>query len=109
MGCFNSSTNNDLNKNVDKLLKEKHKEAEFKLLLLGTGGSGKSTFLKQLKVIHKGGFSTREIDKFRIILRNNALTNMRIICDRIEDIENDIENEDKYYIDQIMETDIDTE
>jgi len=35
-----------------------------KLLLLGAGESGKSTLLKQMKVLHKGGYSEAERNDF---------------------------------------------
>ncbi|KAJ3366571.1 hypothetical protein HDU91_001792 [Kappamyces sp. JEL0680] len=42
---------------------------EPKLLLLGSSDSGKSTLLKQLKILHGGGFGAKEkeLSKFRII------------------------------------------
>ena len=52
-----------INKEIDKQLKRDRYEAhkELKLLLLGTGESGKSTFIKQLRIIHGAGYS--EADK----------------------------------------------
>jgi len=47
-----------------------------KLLLLGTGDAGKSTFAKQMKVIHKDGFTKVELEKFVEILRDNCLAGM---------------------------------
>jgi len=47
-----------------------------KLLLLGTGDAGKSTFAKQMKVIHKDGFTKPELEKFVEILRDNCLAGM---------------------------------
>ena len=32
----------------------------YKILLLGTGESGKSTFMRNLRVVHGSGFSTKE-------------------------------------------------
>jgi len=48
-----------------------------KLLLLGTGDAGKSTFAKQMKVIHREGFTKPELEKFKDILRENCLQAMQ--------------------------------
>jgi len=51
-----------------------------KLLLLGTGDSGKSTFAKQMSLIHnKGGLSDQYIDTFIPTLRDNALSGMQYL------------------------------
>jgi GTPase SAR1 family protein len=52
-------------------------DSKVKLLLLGAGDSGKSTFVKQMKVIHKNGFSKGEVDKFVKVLQENCLTSMQ--------------------------------
>lgn len=44
----------------------------------GTGDAGKSTFAKQMKVIHKDGFSKQEIERFTDILRDNCLVAMQV-------------------------------
>jgi len=68
-------------KNIDVML---HKErrataSKVKLLLLGTGDSGKSTFVKQMKHIHKDGFSNSEVMKFSKVLQENCLISMQKI------------------------------
>lgn len=50
---------------------KKDSSKEFKLLLLGAGGSGKSTILKQMKIIHHQGFSPSELEEFRFIILEN--------------------------------------
>jgi len=47
-----------------------------RLLLLGTGDSGKSTFCKQMKVLYKDGFTKSELEKYADILRDNCLSGM---------------------------------
>jgi GTPase SAR1 family protein len=75
-------------KNIDEILRKERRAAEskVKLLLLGTGDSGKSTFVKQMKVIHKDGFSNAEVMKFFTVLRENCLISMQRIlqCDEVQ-------------------------
>eukprot|EP01125_Pyxidicula_operculata_P010625 TRINITY_DN34_c0_g2_i2.p1 TRINITY_DN34_c0_g2~~TRINITY_DN34_c0_g2_i2.p1 ORF type:complete len:349 (-),score=88.31 TRINITY_DN34_c0_g2_i2:335-1381(-) len=73
--------NQKRSKEIEEDLKRARKasESRVKLLLLGTGDSGKSTFVKQMKVIHKDGFSTAEVAKFQSVLQENCLTSMQRI------------------------------
>jgi len=73
-------------KNIEASLKKERRQDFIKLLLLGTGDSGKSTFVKQMKVIHKNGFSTQEIAKFQTVLRENCLNSMQRIlqCENVK-------------------------
>jgi len=48
-------------------------KSEIKLLLLGTGESGKSTFAKQMKIMHLDGFTPQEKDSYRAITHNNIV------------------------------------
>lgn len=38
----------------------------FKILILGTGESGKSTLVKQMKIIHNEGYTLDEMEQFRV-------------------------------------------
>ena len=55
--------------------------AEVKLLLLGAGESGKSTVLKQMKVIHEGGYSRAERLSFRFTIYSNILDSAQRLCE----------------------------
>lgn len=48
-----------INQEIEKQLRKDKRDArrELKLLLLGTGESGKSTFIKQMRIIHGNGYS----------------------------------------------------
>ncbi|KAJ1505803.1 hypothetical protein HMI54_015488 [Coelomomyces lativittatus] len=51
----------------------------FKLLLLGSGESGKSTFLKQVKLIHKISLTPQELEEITTNLKKNALQSIQIL------------------------------
>merc|ERR1712193_605788 len=79
-----------INAEIERQLRKDKRDArrELKLLLLGTGESGKSTFIKQMKIIHGEGYSedTRKLHD-RMIFQNvfqgiqalcSAMTNLKI-------------------------------
>lgn len=86
MGCCQSQEEKEkqkINENIENQLK-KDKLAlrnEVKMLLLGAGESGKSTILKQMKLIHDGGYSQEERDAYREIIFSNTVQSMRVIIE----------------------------
>ncbi|ORX62962.1 heterotrimeric G-protein alpha subunit, GPA1-like protein [Hesseltinella vesiculosa] len=57
---------------------------DIKLLLLGAGEAGKSTFLKQIRLIHEGTYSAEERQAFREIVVRNVLQCMLALLDAAE-------------------------
>jgi len=56
-------------------------QKQVRLLLLGPGESGKSTFFKQLKIIQEGNFSQVEREGFRPAVHGNVLSQMRLLVE----------------------------
>ncbi|KAI5840531.1 guanine nucleotide binding protein, alpha subunit [Morchella snyderi] len=71
---------------IEKLIRqdEKKMSKEVKLLLLGAGESGKSTILKQMKLIHASGFSKSDREDYRVIIFSNLLNSFKIILEAME-------------------------
>ncbi|CAO3634218.1 unnamed protein product [Cunninghamella blakesleeana] len=101
MGCCISTTNSYStehlrNEEIEEQLKiEKSAIKTIKLLLLGSGESGKSTFLKQVRLIHDGGFSKEERLAFRDIIVKNLLQSMITLLEAIDYLDlptNDLSN-----------------
>ncbi|CAI4508429.1 CQS_1a_G0022410.mRNA.1.CDS.1 [Saccharomyces cerevisiae] len=69
---------NDVIEQSLQLEKQRDKN-EIKLLLLGAGESGKSTVLKQLKLLHQGGFSHQERLQYAQVIWADAIQSMKIL------------------------------
>lgn len=112
MSCFGKKKTSDdvenekVSKNIEAQIKEDRKKEsnQIKLLLLGTGASGKSTFLKQLKVLHKEGFSATEIEQFKESLPMNAVQSMQKLVQAFLDGNNKSSSKTKAKMDKLMET-----
>ncbi|CAG5099437.1 Oidioi.mRNA.OKI2018_I69.XSR.g16525.t1.cds [Oikopleura dioica] len=81
MGCMQSHGDRDakkVSKKIDQKLKDDHEKAmrEVKLLLLGAGESGKSTIVKQMKIIHENGYSAEDCQQYRAVVYSNTLQSM---------------------------------
>ncbi|XP_075888624.1 guanine nucleotide-binding protein subunit alpha-13 [Nelusetta ayraudi] len=55
-----------------------------KILLLGAGESGKSTFLKQMRIIHGQDFDQRAKEDFRATIYSNVIKGVRVLVDARE-------------------------
>uniref|UniRef100_A0A3B4U2Q8 Guanine nucleotide-binding protein subunit alpha n=1 Tax=Seriola dumerili TaxID=41447 RepID=A0A3B4U2Q8_SERDU len=65
-----------VDKEIKRILKQQKKKErrEIKILLLGTGESGKTTFIRQMRIIHGRGFSEEERKTFAKCIFQNILT-----------------------------------
>jgi guanine nucleotide-binding protein subunit alpha-12 len=56
---------------------------QVKLLLLGAGESGKSTFLKQMKIIHGQSLidDNNTVDEYKEIIYQNIIKGMKVLID----------------------------
>ncbi|XP_067101719.1 guanine nucleotide-binding protein G(t) subunit alpha-2-like [Osmerus mordax] len=78
MGSGASAEDKELAKKSKELEKQLQEDADkesktVKLLLLGAGESGKSTIVKQMKILHQGGYTKEEQLEFRAIIFGNIL------------------------------------
>ncbi|OJD21429.1 guanine nucleotide-binding protein alpha-3 subunit [Blastomyces percursus] len=79
-GCCSSASGGDVEQKkrsqmIDKGIEDdmKRLRRECKILLLGSGESGKSTIVKQMKIIHQNGYSVEELTMCRSTVYKNLL------------------------------------
>eukprot|EP00761_Pharyngomonas_kirbyi_P003643 gb/GECH01003647.1/.p1 GENE.gb/GECH01003647.1/~~gb/GECH01003647.1/.p1 ORF type:complete len:352 (+),score=62.47 gb/GECH01003647.1/:1-1056(+) len=87
LSLFNSgdeSRNRD--RRLNKLIKnyQRTEENEVKLLLLGTGESGKSTIFKQARIIHKKEYDEEERRKFISSIHTNVLDCCKTLSNMVD-------------------------
>lgn len=92
-----------LHRQAEKELREaKVKMAsQVKVLLLGSGDSGKSTILKQMRLIHKVPFSSQEIESYRQLVFDNITRGFKYLLDAMEDMELKVAEENIPHIDMV--------
>ncbi|PPQ65606.1 hypothetical protein CVT24_011815 [Panaeolus cyanescens] len=92
-----------LHRQAEKELKEAKAKmaAQVKVLLLGSGDSGKSTILKQMRLIHKVPFTQSEIEHYRQLVFENLTRGMRYVLDAMEDMDLKVQEENVPHIDLI--------
>lgn len=85
MGCAMSTAADkeaaERSKKIDRDLRLAGERAarEVKLLLLGAGESGKSTIVKQMKIIHETGYSRDECEQYRPVVYSNTIQSLMAI------------------------------
>ncbi|KAH8795923.1 guanine nucleotide binding protein, alpha subunit [Flagelloscypha sp. PMI_526] len=73
-------------KEAEKIMKEaqEHRARQVKVLLLGSGDSGKSSFLQQMRIIHNIPWTSQETETYRHLVFENLVSGMKSVLDVME-------------------------
>ncbi|KIJ51294.1 hypothetical protein M422DRAFT_43853 [Sphaerobolus stellatus SS14] len=111
MGACQSTPNPKVDKDrsdeIDQQLQEDSKKSkkECKILLLGSGESGKSTIVKQMKILHKDGFTDDERLGFRSAIYDNLYESGQAIARQLGEKKEyglALKEENKPFVDLVM-------
>jgi len=75
-----------INSEIERQIKKDRREAkkQYKILLLGAGESGKSTFIRHMRIIHGDGFGQKEREESRDIVLSNLVICIYLILVQME-------------------------
>ncbi|KAL7417404.1 G protein alpha subunit [Mrakia frigida] len=115
MGCATSAPDKgekDRSYQIDKQIEEDSRKfkKECKILLLGSGESGKSTIVKQMKIIHQNGYTKDELLQFRLIVYKNLVDSAQAVVMACRKLGVDPEEPaNRVYADKILDYRIDAD
>uniref|UniRef100_A0A3Q0S7C7 Guanine nucleotide-binding protein subunit alpha n=1 Tax=Amphilophus citrinellus TaxID=61819 RepID=A0A3Q0S7C7_AMPCI len=76
---------------------------ELKLLLLGTGESGKSTFIKQMRIIHGKGYSDADRKGFTRVVFQNIVTAIQALISAMQTLQIDyVDDQNISYAEKLL-------
>ncbi|CAF0983322.1 unnamed protein product [Rotaria magnacalcarata] len=93
--CIPRDPSKQTNKMINEALERERKElnSESKLLLLGAGESGKSTVVKQMKIIfNENGYTKEECLRFKPVIYSNTIQSMLAILQAMTRLQISFEN-----------------
>ena len=107
MGCTQSHEDPEAkarNAEIEEQLKRdrQNMSREVKMLLLGAGESGKSTVLKQMRLIYNKPYDAEERDSYREIVYSNTVQSMRVLLEGVAMMELEIAQGNRGRWDAIM-------
>ena len=95
-----------ISRKIDKELAQEVKSSRMrntvKLLLLGSGESGKSTIIKQMKIIHQNGYTTQEKLNFKFIIFLNIYHSLRCLLQATSKMEEGLAVDNKHLLDKFL-------
>ncbi|XP_073819952.1 guanine nucleotide-binding protein subunit alpha-11-like [Musca autumnalis] len=98
-------------KRIDEILERdaRKESSKIKLLLLGAGESGKSTFIRQMQIIYKDGFSEKTRRAYSLSIKENILDAMQTMLRAMSTLNIDFELQmNKRNAELIMSADYET-
>uniref|UniRef100_H2Z9X4 Uncharacterized protein n=1 Tax=Ciona savignyi TaxID=51511 RepID=H2Z9X4_CIOSA len=89
--CFAGSVSSEaklISKEIERKLKEAKREAksQVKLLVLGAAESGKSTFIKQMRIIHGTGYNSEELASHIPLIYQNINVSVKVLATAMLDL-----------------------
>ncbi|XP_075147628.1 guanine nucleotide-binding protein subunit alpha-14-like [Haematobia irritans] len=86
LNCFLTSQerhNKEISRQIDESIQrsKQQEKTRIKLLLLGTGESGKSTFIRQMRIIYGEGFTDDEKRNYMKLIMQNILTALQTMVE----------------------------
>uniref|UniRef100_A0A3B4FDV9 Guanine nucleotide-binding protein subunit alpha n=1 Tax=Pundamilia nyererei TaxID=303518 RepID=A0A3B4FDV9_9CICH len=79
---------------------------ELKLLLLGTGESGKSTFIKQMRIIHGKGYNDTDRKGFTRVVYQNIIAGIQAMINAMETLHIDYLHDQNIVRNQLSQVDL---
>ena len=97
MGCgasFEERNAAEISGRIDKELATERARAKckVKLLLLGAGESGKSTIVKQMRIIHGAGYNSSDCIQYRRIVYSNTIESLCTILHAMKHLKIEFSN-----------------
>ncbi|KAI9304471.1 G protein alpha subunit [Cunninghamella echinulata] len=94
--CMSSEEREDKERSqqIDRMLEEDNRKLkrECKILLLGSGESGKSTIVKQMKIIHQNGYTPEELYTWKTTVYKNVIESAQTLITAIRKYNYQYEN-----------------
>lgn len=116
MSCCIKDPETQASYDIDKDLKKQQAtlRKQVKVLLLGAGESGKSTFLKQMRIIHGSGYEMQELVMCRVPILHNIVRNIKTILQGRQTLGipwkgEDLEEESQLLMDYSAKTELDAQ
>ena len=93
-----TSEDNRRNMEIEKMIRKdkKNQARQVKILLLGAGESGKSTILKQMRIIYSEGFRMEERKEVRQVIFSNMVVAFKIIAEEMKELGLEYEREESF-------------
>jgi len=72
-----------INREIEKDIKRarEHRKKEHRILLLGCGQAGKSTFIKQMRIIHSEGYQDEEKNQMKLDIASNIAMSISVLIE----------------------------
>ncbi|ORE06055.1 heterotrimeric G-protein alpha subunit, GPA3-like protein [Rhizopus microsporus var. microsporus] len=84
---------------IDRAIEEDGKklDSEYKILLLGSGESGKSTIFKQMKIVYQEGYTREELISWKVTVYRNLIQSAQSIVNALNQFEYQLSTEKNQY------------